>query len=209
MDNMRLKKQDDEGELTEFEEIEVVRRPAHSRMRNKLKWKQGLEPTKMDATTVVASDATSTTSSSVSSSSVPLKLDPFVLNADEDKTEVLVDNENEQKLGKGLKKQNEVKRREKRGRKSVRKTSTRQIKQLKVKSSRKSAKSEKERKMSEPQECKVDEEMEKTVETNTEYNEDQKDDRTECNEEINVQDPKKQKMKKQDGMVDSNSETLQ
>ncbi|MCP9262001.1 hypothetical protein DINM_004529 [Dirofilaria immitis] len=62
----KLKKQEDEGEITEFEEVEVVRRPARSRMRSKLKWKRVLPPPKPAQTeiTVTTTEGTSTTTSS-------------------------------------------------------------------------------------------------------------------------------------------------
>lgn len=57
-------RQDDENEKTEFEEVEVERRPAHSKMRSKIKWKQSLLPTKIETKTTTASEGSSTGSSS-------------------------------------------------------------------------------------------------------------------------------------------------
>lgn len=62
-------RQDDENDKTEFEEVEVERKPAHSRIRSKIKWKEGLQPGEVGnkSLTVARSEPKSTTSPSADS----------------------------------------------------------------------------------------------------------------------------------------------
>ncbi|VDK78106.1 unnamed protein product, partial [Litomosoides sigmodontis] len=125
----RKTRQDAENDKTEFEEVEVERKPAHSRIRSKIKWKQGLQPDKTEAKTATTEGTSTTATSSASTvsysstmlSSTPSICSPLMLKPDsssqpsvpmkpdntgeEGNEGLAAEDEEEQKLKKAKKKQ--------------------------------------------------------------------------------------------------------
>uniref|UniRef100_A0A8R1XMP6 Uncharacterized protein n=1 Tax=Onchocerca volvulus TaxID=6282 RepID=A0A8R1XMP6_ONCVO len=137
----KLRKQADEGEITEFEEVEVVRRPAHSRMRSKLKWKQVVEPPKIvqPESTATTSEGTSTTTSSTASTMSSIMQPPSLSSTVALSTDITSSHESEEEGNKlvaededelKLKKEMEKRKTEKKQRESIRKMSKKQAKRL-------------------------------------------------------------------------------